>query len=139
MELEVEVWARRMTGIATNGDEVTSMNRILIGRENYRQGIAHTRALQECFVLVGKAFEMAINTGVAIGVSNIDSIAKTVHIDGDARDIAIGNRIDELALSVLGLHINTSMKMEWARLTKVAGKYNIVVYRRAIVTLNVER
>ena len=95
--------------------------------------------MQKGFVLVGKAPEVAINTGIAIGVSNIDSISKTVHIDGEARDIAIGNRIDELALLIIRLYINTSMKMEWARLTKVAGKDNIVVYRRAIVTLNVER
>ena len=81
---------------------------------------------------------MAIDTGVSIRMSHIDSIAKAIHVNGDTTDIAVGNGINQFSLPILGLDIYATMEMERTWLTKVASKNNVIVDGRSVLELRVE-
>jgi hypothetical protein len=128
---------RRVTGITANGNEVASLDGILIRRENQRQRIS-TRALKECLVLVVKALQVAVDAGVSVRMRDVDGIAKAIHVDSQPTDVAVGNGIDEFTLLVVGLDIYATMKMERAWLTEVASENDIIVHGTLIFTLNIE-
>ena len=137
VELKVEMRTCGVARITTDGDEVASLDGILIRWENQREGVLAC-ALQQGFVFIVEALEVAINTGIAIGMSHIDGIAEAIHIDGDTTDIAVGNRIDALALPILRLDIYATMEMERARLTEIASKNDVVIDGRGVFNLTFE-
>ena len=75
---------------------------------------------------------MAIDTGIAVRMRDIDGIAEAIHVDSQTTDIAVGNGIDEFTLTILCLYINASMEMKRTRLAKVARKDYLVVDGRRI-------
>ena len=128
---------RRVARITANGNEVASLDGILIRRENQRQRIS-ARALKQGLVLIIETLQVAIDTGVAIRMSHIDGIAKAIHVDSQPTDVAVGNGIDEFTLLVVGLDIYATMEMKRTGLTEVASENDIIVHGTLIFTLNIE-
>ena len=127
VQFQVQMRARRVTRIAADGDMVASLNGELIRRENHRQRILRTRALQLVFILVGKALQVAIDAGLAVRMADVDGIAEAIHVDRQSADIAVGNGEDVLTLHITRLNIDTSMEMERSRFTEVARQRDVVI------------
>jgi hypothetical protein len=60
----------------------------------------------------------------------IDGIAEAIESDCDARDVAVGDGIDVLALDVVGLHVETAVKMVGTGLTKITRQCDVVIHWR---------
>ena len=70
---------------------------------------------------------MTIDAGVSVGMVDIDSIAKTILVDGQTADIAVGNGTHMPPLAVLCLDVESAMKVPGARFTEVARQENSAV------------
>ena len=116
-----------MARVAADGDMVASLDGELIRRENHRQRILRTCALQLVFILVSKALQVAIDAGLAVRVTDIDGVAETVLVDRQARHVAVGNGEDVLTLHITRLNIDTSMEMERSRFAEVARQRDVVI------------
>ena len=81
---------------------------------------------------------MAVDAGMAVGMGNVDGVAKTVVAYREARHITVGYRPHIPPLLVVGLNVDAAMKVPRARLAEVAGKENVVVDGGMVVTLNIE-
>ncbi len=66
-------------------------------------------------------------------MTDIDGIAKTIHIHGDTTHISVGNREDLFPLDITGLNVQTSMKMPRARFSEITRQNNVIIYWRAII------
>ena len=80
VNFKVQMGACRMARIAADGYQVASMDGELRRWENHRQRIVAS-AVQQGFVLRGKALQVAIDAGMSVRMSHVDSIAKAVLID----------------------------------------------------------
>ena len=118
--------ACRVARVAADGDEVAGTDGKLRRWENQRQRV-FARALQQGFVLRGKVLQMTVDTGMTIGMGDIDGIAKAIHIHCQSADVAIGNRKDLLALLIARLDIDAPMEVPGPRLTKVASERYLIV------------
>ena len=65
--------------------------------------------------------------------------AKTIHINSQTTDIAIGNRKNLLTLDIARLDIDATMKVPGTGLTKIASKLNIIVNGTLIFKMRSER
>jgi hypothetical protein len=63
---------------------------------------------------------MTIDGSLSRRVGDVDRIAETIESDGNARDIAIGNRVNMLPLDIIGLDIETTVKVVRTWLTKIS-------------------
>ena len=63
-------------------------------------------------------------------MGDVNGIAKAILPNGDTRDIAVGNGVDVLTLDTLGTDIKATMKVVWARLTKVTRQRDFVIHWR---------
>ena len=63
-------------------------------------------------------------------MGDVDGVSKAVEPDSDARDIAVGDGIDMLALNVVSLHVYTSVEVVGTRLTEIPRQQDIVVHWR---------
>ena len=68
-------------------------------------------------------------------MSHIDGIAKTVLIDRDMADIAVGNGKNLLAFLIARLDVDTAMEMPRARLTEVTSKHDFVINGRNVTLI----
>ena len=117
--------------IAADSDVVATLDGESVWRENQGQRVS-ALAVQQLLVLVGKAFQMAVDAGVAVRMADVDGIAEAIHVDRQSADITVGNGEDVLALHIARLDIDATMKMVWAGFTEVARKDYFVVNGRAI-------
>ena len=117
--------------VATDGYQVASLDRKARRRENHRQRVL-ARALEQLLVAVGKALQVTVDAGLSVGVADVDGVAEAVHANGEPADVAVGNGVDELALLILGLDVQSAVEMKRARLAKVASQHHFVVDGRMI-------
>ena len=88
--------------------------------------------LEQRLVFIIKALQVAIDAGVAVGMSHIDCIAEAIHVDSQTAHKAVSNGIDEFTLLVFRLDIESTMKMERTGLTEIASKDNIIINGRTV-------
>ncbi len=86
--------------------------------------------LHHCCYLRCESLQMAIDAGVAVGMSYIHGIAKARNAHRHPADISIGNGKDRLALHLLRLNVATGMEMIRTRLTKVSRQRQFMMNRR---------
>ena len=137
VQFQVQVGTRGVARIATDGYEVASLDRKLHRRKGHRQGVSGPSALQLSFVPVSKMSEVTIYAGLAVRMTDVDGVAKTIHVDRQSADVAVGNGIDGFALLIVRLDIQSTMEVERARLTKVASQRDIIVNGRPIGHLTI--
>ncbi len=76
-----------------------------------------------------KSFQVAIDTGIALRVLDINGIAISSDTNGNMTDIPVTNRMDGFSRDLTCLHITTSMEMIGTRLSKISGQFNRIMYR----------
>ena len=137
VEFEMEMRARGIARIATDSYQVACTHGKLTWGKAHIEGVAPSLTLNLLLIDIGKALQMTINAGQAIGMGHIDGIAETVLIDRDMTDIAVGNGENLLALLIARLDVDTPMEMPRARLTEVTSKYYLVVNGRNIFYIRI--
>ena len=135
--LEMEVGPCGVACIAANGDEVAGADGELVGGKEERQRVLGSGALQLGLVGVGKALQMAVDAGVAVGMADVDGVAEAVHVDGEPADVAVGDGEDVLALLVAGLDVDAAVEVPGSRLAEVARQHDVVVDGRDIVNIRI--
>ena len=93
--------------------------------------------MQLGLVGVGKALQMAVDAGVAVGMADVDGVAEAIHVDGEAADVAVGDGEDVLALLVAGLDVDAAVEVPGSRLAEVARQHDVVVDGRDIVNIRI--
>ena len=115
--------AGAVSGISTKGDELTGRNRHV---EWCQTGISHAGLVTVLITSQGsldtrrERLQMTIDGSLSRRVGDVDRIAETIESDGNARDIAIGNRVNMLPLDIIGLDIETTVKVVRTWLTKIS-------------------
>ena len=135
VEFEMEMRARGIARIATDSYQVACTDGELAWGEAHIEGVAPSLALNLLLIDIGKALQMTINTGQPIGMSHIDGIAKTVLIDRNMADIAVGNGKNLLAFLIARFDVDTAMEMPRARLTEVASQHDFVINGRNVTLI----
>ena len=132
VNLEMQVRPCRVACIAADGDEVASLDGELTRRKKKREGVLGTSALQLLLVKVGKALQVAVDTGVAVRMTDVDGISKAIHVNCQPTDVTIGDRKDILALNIAGFDVDTPMEVPRTRLTEVTRQHDVIVDGRDI-------
>ena len=73
---------------------------------------------------------MTINRGLSRWMCNVNSITEAIKTNSNTRYIAIGDGIDVFPLDIVGLDIETTMKVVRTWLTKIARQRDVVIYWR---------
>ena len=82
----------------------------------------------------GKGFQVTVDRRVALGMGDIDRIAKAIDALCDTTDIAITNRIDQLTLNIIGGDVKTTVEMIRTGLTKIPRQRNVIIHWRGKYT-----
>ncbi len=129
VQFEMQVGPRRVSCVAADGYQVAAFYGQLAGRIAKVQRVASTRPPEQFFVGFGKALQVTVDAGQPVGMGDIDGIAKAILIHRDARDVAIGNRENLLALLIIGLDIQSAVKVPRPRLAEIACQHDVVIHR----------
>ena len=131
----MEVRARAVARIPTESYELALSHGAFQGRE---AGIALGLFMPILIAPHGRMdtgrerLQVAVDAGVAFGMSDIDGIAETIFSHGDATDVAIADGVDGFPFHVVGPDVEPTMEMVRARLTKITRQRDFVAYWRVI-------
>ena len=120
--LKVQMRGCRVPRIAAKGNELACAD----GHVRWFQAsIGHTGFMAVLVLSQGsldtgrKSFQVAVDRGLARGMSNVDGITKAVESDGDTRHIAVGNGIEMLTLDAIRTDVKTAMKVMGTRFAEI--------------------
>ena len=111
---KVEVGAHGATGVAGKGDELFTFDReeggvwvdVTVVFASLTEVVFHIG-----FNLWGEGVEVAIDGGVAFRVADVEGVAVAVGADGDAADVAVGDRSYAESAAALGLNVDAAVEV----------------------------
>ena len=133
MYLKMQVRTLACTGVSAESDELIGCHGHLSGTEHYLARIVVLLLLHPSHPGAYARREVAqvsVDTCQPVGVTHIDSFAKTVHAHRHLIYISLCHGVDWFALHVLGLYVDAAVEMVWPELAEVSGKSHLVVYGR---------
>ena len=78
--------------------------------------------MEQLLVAVGKALQVAVDAGVAVGMVDVDSVAETVVAHGQPADVSVGNGPYVPPFLVVGPDVQSAVEVPRSRFTEVAGQ-----------------
>ena len=84
-------------------------------------------------IIINTVCERYAYTCLSVRMVDVDGIAESILVDSQSRHVAVGNTVDELALLVVGLDIQSAVEMPGARFAEVTRQHDVIVHRAAIV------
>ena len=130
MHLQVKVRPHAVTGVAAEGNELAAAYRQLTCLEGECKRVAmvlQTVLLHQVVQPGREVAQVAIDTGLAVGMANVDGFTEAVHVQRRLDDIAVSDSIERLALHVFGLHVDAAMEVTRTRLTEVTRQRQRIV------------
>ncbi len=128
VDFQVQMRTCGVACVATDGYQLACLDRELRRWQNHRQRVV-ALTLHQGFVFRGKALQMAVDAGMAVRVVDVDGVAKPIHANGQPADVALGNGKNRLSLLVVGLDVQSAMKVPRTWFTEIACQRDFIVDR----------